>query len=498
MDSILDKTIIELREMLATKEISAVELTNFYLHRIKRYDSEILSYLRITEDYAHEMARQADNRIAHDEDAPLLGIPFGMKDILCTKGVETTCASKILSGFIPPYNATVIEKLNRAGYVHLGRLNMDEFAMGSSTENSAFQTTKNPWDHDRIPGGSSGGSAAAVAAGLCAAALGTDTGGSIRQPAGLCGIVGMKPTYGRVSRFGLIAFASSLDQIGPLTRNVSDCATVLNVISGYDPLDSTALPQEVPDYTISLGKDIKGLRIGIPKEYFIEGIEPDVKKATAESIALFEKLGAIPVDISLPHTEYAVATYYIICTAEASSNLARYDGVKYGFRESGKDIIDMYKKTRLRGFGKEVKRRIILGTYVLSSGYYDAYYRKASKVRTLIRHDFNEAFKKCDIIVTPVSPTTAFKAGERMEDPLTMYLSDIFTIPVNLAGLPGLSLPCGFDGKGLPIGLQIIGQPLDEVRMLQAAYAFETERKVKKIPDRYNDQITISKERLMI
>jgi aspartyl-tRNA(Asn)/glutamyl-tRNA(Gln) amidotransferase subunit A len=488
MDKILDKTIVELKGLLAKKEISAVELAGYYLERIKKYDGEILSYLRTTEDYALDMAREADRKIAAGEDAPLLGIPFGMKDILCTKGIETTCASKILSGFVPPYNATVIQKLNEAGYVHLGRLNMDEFAMGSSTENSAFQTTKNPWDLSRIPGGSSGGSAAAVAAGLCAVALGTDTGGSIRQPAGLCGVVGMKPTYGRVSRFGLIAFASSLDQIGPFARNVSDCATVLNVIAGYDPLDSTAIPQQAPDYAASLGKDIKGLKIGIPKEYFIEGIEHDVKKAMAESIAVFEKQGAIPVDITLPHTEYAVATYYIICTAEASSNLARYDGVKYGLREPGKDIIDMYKKTRLKGFGKEVKRRIILGTYVLSSGYYDAYYRKAGKVRTLIRQDFDEAFKKCDIIVTPVSPTTAFKTGERVEDPLTMYLSDIFTIPVNLAGLPGLSLPCGFDGNGLPIGLQIIGQPLDEARMLQAAHVFETERKVKKIPDKYNDQ----------
>jgi aspartyl-tRNA(Asn)/glutamyl-tRNA(Gln) amidotransferase subunit A len=488
MDNILEKTISELRELLKKKEISAVELATFYLERVKKYDGEILSYLRTTEEYALDMARQADIKIARGEDAPLLGIPFGMKDILCTKGIETTCASKILKGFVPPYNATVIQKLNEAGYVHLGRLNMDEFAMGSSTENSAFQTTKNPWDLERIPGGSSGGSAAAVAAGLCTVALGTDTGGSIRQPAALCGVVGMKPTYGRVSRFGLIAFASSLDQIGPFARNVNDCATVLNVIAGYDPLDSTAIPQQVPNYTASLGKDIKGLKIGIPKEYFIEGIEPDVKKAMEESIALFGKQGAIPVDITLPHTEYAVATYYIICTAEASSNLARYDGVKYGLREPGKDIIDMYKKTRLTGFGKEVKRRIILGTYVLSSGYYDAYYRKAGKVRTLIRQDFDEAFKKCDIIVTPVSPTTAFKTGEKAEDPLTMYLSDIFTIPVNLAGLPGLSLPCGFDGNGLPIGLQIIGQPLDEARMLQAAYIFETERTVKKIPDRYSDE----------
>ena len=488
MKNILDKTIIELKGLLTKKEISAVELATFYLERIKKYDSDILSYLRTTEEYALGMARQADEKITRGEDAPLLGIPFGMKDILCTKGIETTCASKILAGFAPPYNATVIEKLNKAGYIHLGRLNMDEFAMGSSTENSAYQTTKNPWDLERIPGGSSGGSAAAVAAGLCAVALGTDTGGSIRQPAGLCGVVGMKPTYGRVSRFGLIAFASSLDQIGPLGRNVSDCATVLNVISGYDPLDSTALPQQVPDYTALLGQDIKGMKIGIPKEYFVEGMEPDVKKAVTESIALLEKQGAVPVEITLPHTEYAVATYYIICTAEASSNLARYDGVKYGLREQGKDIIDMYKKTRHKGFGKEVKRRIILGTYVLSSGYYDAYYRKAGKVRTLIRKDFDEAFKKCDIIVTPVSPTTAFRVGERIEDPLTMYLSDICTIPVNLAGLPGLSLPCGFDANGLPIGLQIIGRPLDEARMLQAACAFEAERKVKKIPDKYKSQ----------
>ncbi|HEX2966332.1 MAG TPA: Asp-tRNA(Asn)/Glu-tRNA(Gln) amidotransferase subunit GatA [Syntrophorhabdaceae bacterium] len=487
MESILDKTIMELKKMLRGKKISSVELTEFYLDRIKKYDGEILSYLRTTDEYALSMAREADRRIAHDEDAALLGIPFGMKDILCTKDIETTCASKILSGFRPPYNATVIQKLNEAGYVHLGRLNMDEFAMGSSTENSAFQTTKNPWDLSRIPGGSSGGSAAAVAAGLCTAALGTDTGGSIRQPAGLCGVVGLKPTYGRVSRFGLIAFASSLDQIGPLTRNVSDCATILNVISGSDPLDSTAIPTPVPDYTALLGHDIKGMKLGIPKEYFVEGMESGVKNAVLDSIKLFEKQGAIPIEITLPHTEYAVATYYIICTAEASSNLARYDGVKYGLRENGKDIIEMYKKTRLSGFGKEVKRRIILGTYVLSSGYYDAYYRKASKVRTLMRQDFDQAFQKCDLIITPVSPTTAFKTGEKLEDPLTMYLSDICTIPVNLAGLPGISIPCGFDDNNLPIGLQIIGQPLGEARMLQAAYAFEMERKLKKIPDRYRE-----------
>ncbi len=486
MDNILDLTIVQLRELLKKKEISSVELTDYYLGRIKKYDGELLAYLRTTEDLAMEMAKRADEKISLGEDAPLLGIPLGMKDILCTKGIETTCASKILQGFVPPYDATVIRKLKDAGFVHLGRLNMDEFAMGSSTENSAFQTTKNPWDTTRIPGGSSGGSAAAVASGLCVCALGTDTGGSIRQPASLCGVIGMKPTYGRVSRYGLIAFASSLDQIGPFARSVSDCATILGVIAGHDPMDSTSIPEPVPDYQSFLGKDIKGLKIGIPAEYFVEGMEGDVKKTFEESLQVFKDQGAELVDVALPHTQHAVATYYIICTAEASSNLARYDGVKYGLRESGKDIIDMYKKTRFKGFGKEVKRRIILGTYVLSSGYYDAYYRKAGKVRTLIRQDFDEAFKLCDLIATPVSPSTAFKAGERIEDPLTMYLSDIFTIPVNLAGLPGISIPSGFDTKGLPIGLQIIGRPLDEGRMLQAAYVFESEKKVRTIPERFS------------
>lgn len=485
MENILDMTIKETRDLLRKREITAVELASFYLDRAHRYDGKLKAYLRMSEEEALEMARDADTRIARGEDSPLLGIPFGIKDIFCTKGIETTCASQILKGFIPPYDATIIKKLKDSGFIHLGRLNMDEFAMGSSTENSSFQTTKNPWDLTRIPGGSSGGSASAVAAGLCAASLGTDTGGSIRQPAGLCGVVGMKPTYGRVSRYGLIAFASSLDQIGPLTRNVMDCAIVMNAIAGYDPMDSTSIPQPVPDYTERLGRDIKGMKIGIPKEYFIEGMDQDVKMMLRESLSVFEKQGATLVDVSLPHTEYAVATYYIICTAEASSNLARYDGVKYGLRSEGKDIIDMYKKTRLQGFGKEVKRRIILGTYVLSSGYYDAYYRKAGKVRTLIRRDFDEVFKVCDIIITPVSPTTAFKVGEKMEDPLTMYLSDIFTIPVNLAGLPAMSVPCGFDANALPVGLQIIGKPLDEALMLQAAFAFESEKIVKKIPDAF-------------
>lgn len=470
--------------MLTKKEITSVELTEYYLGRIGRYNGEIEAYLRPTEEIARGMARDADEKIARGEEAPLLGIPLGIKDILCTKGIETTCASNILKGFVPPYDATVMRKLKDAGYVHLGKLNMDEFAMGSSTENSAFQTTRNPWDTARIPGGSSGGSAAAVASGLCAASLGTDTGGSIRQPASLCGVIGMKPTYGRVSRYGLIAFASSLDQIGPFSRSVSDCATMLNVIAGHDPMDSTSIPEAVPDYHSFLGKDLKGVRIGIPAEYAIAGIEDDVRRNYEENLGVFKDQGATLVDISLPHTPYAVATYYIICTAEASSNLARYDGVKYGLREDGKDIIDMYKNTRNRGFGQEVKRRIILGTYVLSSGYYDAYYRKAGKVRTLIRHDFDEAFRSCDLIVTPVSPTTAFKAGERMEDPLTMYLSDIFTIPVNLAGLPAVSIPGGFDANGLPIGLHIIGRALDEGPILRAADVFESAKKVRTVPER--------------
>jgi aspartyl-tRNA(Asn)/glutamyl-tRNA(Gln) amidotransferase subunit A len=485
MEEILKKGIREVGDLLKKGEITSTQLTRFYFDRIATHDSKVNAYLRTTEELAMSMAAEADKRIRSGTGQPLTGIPFGMKDILCTKGVETTCASQILKGFVPPYDATVIAKLNNSGYVHLGRINMDEFAMGSSTENSSFQTTKNPWDLTRIPGGSSGGSAAAVAAGLAAATLGTDTGGSIRQPAGLCGAVGLKPTYGRVSRFGLIAFASSLDQIGPITRSVEDAAILLNAIAGHDPMDSTSIPQPVPDYTANLGKDIKGLKVGIPKEYFIEGLDTEVKSAIEASLKVLERLGAELVPISLPHTEFAVATYYIICTAEASSNLARYDGVKYGMRVDGKDIIDMYTQTRSKGFGKEVKRRIILGTYVLSSGYYDAYYRKAGQVRTLMRRDFDRAFQVCDVIATPVSPTTAFKVGEKTDDPLTMYLSDIFTIPVNLAGLPGLSLPCGFDGKGLPIGLQIIGKPLDESTVLQAASLFESEVKLKKIPDAF-------------
>jgi aspartyl-tRNA(Asn)/glutamyl-tRNA(Gln) amidotransferase subunit A len=482
MEEILHKSIRDVRALLRKGEFTSVELTRFYLDRIATYDDRIKAYLRITEEMAMGMAVDADRRIKEGTDGALTGIPFGMKDILCTKGVETTCASQILRGFVPPYDATVIRKLNESGYIHLGRINMDEFAMGSSTENSSFQITKNPWDLERIPGGSSGGSTAAVAAGLCAATLGTDTGGSIRQPSSLCGTVGLKPTYGRVSRYGLVAFASSLDQIGPITRSVEDCAVLLNVIAGHDSMDSTSIPEDAPDYTQNLLKEVKGLRIGMPKEYFIEGVDPEVKAAIEGALKVYEGLGATIVPVSLPHTEFAVSVYYIICTAEASSNLARYDGVKYGMRREGKDIIEMYKQTRSRGFGKEVKRRIILGTYVLSSGYYDAYYRKAGQVRTLMRGDFDAAFKECDLIATPVSPTCAFRIGEKTDDPLTMYLSDIFTIPVNLAGLPALSLPCGFDGKGLPIGLQIIGRPLGEAVILQAASVFEAEKKLPRIP----------------
>lgn len=487
MKDFLNFDIVQTRELLKKKEMTSVELTTFYLDRIREHDGELASYLKVTEDLALEMAKEADRRIAAGEEQILLGVPLGIKDILCTKGVQATCASQILKDFVAPYDATVIRRLKQSGFVHLGRLNMDEFAMGSSTENSSFQITRNPWDSTRIPGGSSGGSAASVAAGLCSGALGTDTGGSIRQPAGLCSVVGMKPTYGRVSRYGLIAFASSLDQVGPVTRSIKDCAAILQVIAGHDPLDSTSIPQPVPDYLTCLGREIRGMRIGLPKEYFIEGMDRDVKESVEQSVKVLERNGAVVVPISLPHSEYAVAVYYIICTAEASSNLARYDGVKYGMRVDGKDIIQMYKKTRSAGFGKEVKRRIILGTYVLSSGYYDAYYRKAGQVRTLIRQDFDKAFEQCDLIVTPVSPTTAFKIGERTEDPLTMYLSDILTIPVNLAGLPAISVPCGFDAMGLPIGLQIIGKPLDESTILQAAYVVEQELKLAQVPDRFRN-----------
>jgi aspartyl-tRNA(Asn)/glutamyl-tRNA(Gln) amidotransferase subunit A len=393
--------------------------------------------------------------------------------VLTTKGLRTTCGSKILDNFVPPFDATVCAKLREAGAVFLGKVNMDEFAMGSSTENSAFGPTHNPWNRDYIPGGSSGGSAAAVAADLCTGSLGSDTGGSIRQPACHCGVVGLKPTYGRVSRYGLVAYASSLDQIGPLTKEVRDAALLLNCIAGHDRRDSTSVDQPVPDYLEGLGREIKGLKIGVPREYFGPGLDPEVAGAVQAALKTLEGLGAELIEVSLPNTEYAVAVYYVVAVAEASSNLARYDGVKYGVRQEGRNLLEMYAATRTRGFGAEVRRRIMLGTYALSAGYYDAYYRKASQVRALIRGDFDAAFGKCDLLATPVSPTPAFRLGEKMADPLTMYLSDIFTISANLAGVPGISVPCGFSSAGLPIGLQLMGPPFGEAALLQAAYAFE-------------------------
>jgi aspartyl-tRNA(Asn)/glutamyl-tRNA(Gln) amidotransferase subunit A len=468
-------TIHELHALLVKKEVTSREITEALYRRIKEVDGKIGAYLLLTEEQAFRQADQVDRKMAKGEVVgDLAGIPIGLKDILCTKGIRTTCGSKILENYVPFYDGTVVRKLKERDAVFLGKLNMDEFAMGSSTENSGFQITRNPWSLDRIPGGSSGGSAAAVSADECIAALGTDTGGSIRQPAFCCGVVGMKPTYGRVSRYGLVAFASSLDQIGPITKDVEDCAILINAISGYDPYDSTSVNVEVPDYRESLVRDVKGIRIGIPKEYFIEGIDPDVEKAITQGVDHLKKWGAEVKRISLPHTEYAVAIYYIIATAEASSNLARYDGVKYGFRSEGyRDLIEMYTQTRAKGFGKEVKRRIILGTYVLSAGYYEAYYRKASQVRTLMRKDFEEAFREVDVIMAPTAPTPAFRIGEKTEDPLQMYLSDIFTIPVNLAGIPGISIPCGFSHENLPIGLQIMGKHFDEETLLRVAYTFE-------------------------
>jgi aspartyl-tRNA(Asn)/glutamyl-tRNA(Gln) amidotransferase subunit A len=469
-------TISEVRDLLDKKEISAKDLVNSIYQRIDVVEEKVKAFITITKDKAVKMANDAQKKINLSETQntlPLLGIPLAIKDNICTKGVRTTCASKILYNFVPPYESTVTSRLIEQGYILVGKTNMDEFGMGSSTENSAFQVTKNPWWLDRIPGGSSGGSAAAVAAGECIAALGSDTGGSIRQPAALCGVVGLKPTYGRISRYGLVAFASSLDQIGSITKDVRDAAIVMNIISGHDACDSTSAPIPVPDFTSVLGKGINGMRIGIPKEYFIEGVDEEVEMSVKEAIKKFELLGAIPVDISLPHTGYAVATYYVLATSEASSNLARYDGVKYGFRAKGKDLMDIYMNTRAQGFGAEVKRRIMLGTYALSSGYYEAYYKKAQQVRTLIKKDFEDAFQKADVIVTPTSPTAAFKIGEKTTDPLQMYLSDIFTISVNLAGVPGISIPCGFTSNNLPIGLQLIGRHFDEETILKAAYAYE-------------------------
>ncbi len=467
-------TISEAHEKLKSGTVSSLELTRSVLDRIDQVEPKVGAYITLTPESALEQAGQADEEISRGRIGPLTGIPIAVKDLISTRGMKTTCASRILENYIPPFDATVMSRLQKEGIVLLGKTNMDEFAMGSSTENSAFKNTHNPWNPDYIPGGSSGGSAAAVAAGECLAAIGSDTGGSIRQPASHCGVVGMKPTYGRVSRFGLVAYASSLDQIGPLTKEVSDCALVMNVICGHDPRDSTSVPREVPDYTANLRKGVKGLTLGIPKEYFVTGMDPEVEQAIRKAITVFTDLGAVCREITLPHTEYAIAVYYIIAMAEASSNLARYDGVKYGFRDPDEcSLMEMYQKTRTRGFGPEVIRRIMLGTYVLSAGYYDAYYRKASQVRTLIHQDFQKAFETCDLIITPVAPTPAFRLGEKVSDPLQMYLTDIFTISANLAGIPGLSLPCGFSAQGLPIGLQILGNHFEEEKVLQTAYAFE-------------------------
>ncbi|HXH08170.1 MAG TPA: Asp-tRNA(Asn)/Glu-tRNA(Gln) amidotransferase subunit GatA [Alphaproteobacteria bacterium] len=478
-------TIHELSDLLEKREISAGDIAAAFYRRIEAVEERIHAYLTLTRELALAQAETADRRRQSGERGPLLGIPLAVKDVICTKGVRTTCGSKQLYNFVPPYDATVMERLNAAGVVLLGKTNMDEFAMGSSTEHSAFGATYNPWDLDAIPGGSSGGSAAAVAADACAAALGTDTGGSIRQPAACCGIVGLKPTYGRVSRYGLIAYASSLDQIGPMTKDVRDAALVLNVIGGKDPLDSTSVDIPMPDFTQALERGVKGLRMGIPREYFIAGIDPEVDQAVHGAIRVLERLGIAATEVSLPHTEYGVAAYYILAPSEASSNLARYDGVKYGYRTpQWSNLRDMYMRTRDEGFGAEVKRRIMLGTFALSAGYYEAYYKKAQQVRTLIRQDFEQAFRQVDVIAAPTAPTPAFKIGEKIDDPLQMYLSDVFTIPVNLAGLPGISIPCGFSSQGLPIGLQIIGKPFDEATVLRVAYAFEqqTEHHRRKPP----------------
>ena len=466
-------TIHEAQELLREGEISAVELTQAIIERIVEVDNQVKAYLTITPELALEQAREADRRRAAGEDHPLLGIPLAIKDIICTKGVPTTCGSRILENFIPPYNATVIEHLRRRGAVILGKTNMDEFAMGSSTENSGFFPTHNPWDLSRVPGGSSGGSAAALAAGECLGALGSDTGGSVRQPAAFCGVAGLKSTYGRVSRYGLVAFASSLDQIGPLGKDVTDCAIMLQAIAHYDPCDSTSVDVPAPDCAEALIPDIRGMRVGVPKEYFVEGMQPEVEAAVRAAIDKIANLGAEVDEVSLPHTEYSLPAYYLIAPAEASANLARYDGVKYGYsRPEVEDVWDAYRQTRQGGFGPEVKRRIMLGTYALSAGYYDAYYLKAQKVRTLIKRDFDEAFGRFDVLVAPTSPTVAFKIGEKVDDPLQMYLSDVFTLSLNLAGICGISIPCGF-ADGLPVGLQIMGDAFSEEAVLRVAYAYE-------------------------
>ncbi|TAJ08889.1 MAG: Asp-tRNA(Asn)/Glu-tRNA(Gln) amidotransferase subunit GatA [Nitrospirae bacterium] len=474
--SLYKLTLRELQEKFTKGEVTACEIVQAYTLRLNQLEPKVRAYITLTKEAALAQAAALDEKLkGWRRTMPLMGMPVAVKDNICTQNVLTTCASRMLGNFVPPYDASVIARLRGQSYLLLGKTNLDEFAMGSSTENSAFGPSRNPWNLSRVPGGSSGGSAAAVAADLCAAALGSDTGGSIRQPAACCGVVGLKPTYGRVSRFGLVAFASSLDQIGPITKDVADAAMLLGVIAGHDPLDSTSANLPVPDYAKALKKkDFKKLKVGVPREYFAEGLDPEVEQAVQAAIEEIKQLGGEVKEIALPRTDAAIATYYLIATAEASSNLARYDGVKFGLRskETG-NLLDMYMKTRQEGFGPEVKRRIMLGTYALSAGYYDAFYGKAQAVRTLIRQDFEAAFREVDLIVTPVTPTPAFKLGEKSEDPLQMYLSDIYTISVNLAGNPAISVPCGFSKAGLPIGLQLIGRPFEEETLLRGAYAYE-------------------------
>lgn len=466
-------TIDDAASALRKREISAVDLTRAVLQRIDAVEPRVHAFITVTADTALAQAADADARLARGDAPPLCGIPLAVKDVILTKGLRATAGSRALERFIAPYDATVSERLRAQGAVCIGKANCDEFAMGSSTENSAFGPTFNPWDLARVPGGSSGGSAAAVAAGECLGSLGTDTGGSIRQPAACCGVVGIKPTYGRVSRYGVVAYASSLDQVGPFGRTVADCAHILNAIAGHDPRDATSIHRAPPNLRASLRGDLKGVCLGLPREYFVEGMQPEVEQTVRAAVRHLEGLGATIEDVSLPHTAYAIPAYYLVATAEASSNLSRYDGMRYGTRVEGEGLLQTYRRTRAKIFGSEVKRRIMLGTYALSTGYYDAYYLKAQKVRTLIRNDFMKVFERCAAIITPTAPTTAFRIGEKTDDPLQMYLADIFTVSVNLAGLPALSLPCGFDQMGLPIGLQIVGKPLDEARVLDVAYGYE-------------------------
>ncbi len=472
---ITELTVHELKEKLASKEITIPEITKAYINRIHEKEKDIGAFVTVLEENAMNKAKEIEEKVNNNEiKGNLAGIPIGIKDNICTKGIHTTCSSKMLENFVSPYDATVMEKINKENMINLGKLNMDEFAMGGSTEYSAFHITKNPWNLNKVPGGSSGGSAAAVASQMVPWALGSDTGGSIRQPASFCGVVGMKPTYGLVSRYGLVAFASSLDQIGPITKDVEDCAMLLNVITGHDEKDSTSENREKVDYTLSLKNNVKGMKIGIPKEFYGEGIQPEVKQKLEEAIEKYKELGAEVEEFSLDIANYALATYYIIACAEASSNLGRFDGIRYGYRTPNyNDLKDIYINSRSEAFGNEVKRRIILGTYVLSSGYYDAYYKKALEVRTLVQSKFDEAFSKYDVILTPTAPTTAFNIGEKSSNPLEMYLADICTVSVNIAGLPGISIPCGVDKEKMPIGMQLIGQKFNEETLLNAAYTFE-------------------------